>query len=388
MYSRKRVVLLLVSFLMIGILSSCNRKPKKTDIPKEHNVLEVADTSMMVHYDYPATLNGQQVIDIRPKVDGYIEAICVEEGASVKKGQILFRINNPQYEENVRTAQASVKSAEADVYTAKMNINKVTPLVQKDIVSKYELESVQYTLQAKQAALSQAQASLAIAKTNLDYTIVRSPLDGVIGSIPYKVGSLVSSSSNEPLTVLSDINKVYAYFSLNEKQLLSILNDKPGTSLQDKMKQMPNVTLILSDKTEYSEKGKLEMASGLISTETGTASLKAIFANDKHILRSGSSAVVRLPQKIQSALLVPQSATLEVLDKRFVYVVRNDNKVYSTSIRSTASDDGQFLIVTDGLKQGDRIVLDGITALRDSMMIVQKPVSANSIFNQTELQKK
>ena len=172
--------------------------------------------------DYPATIQGQQNIEIRPKIDGYIETIYVDEGATVKKGQLLFRINAPQYEQEVRTAQADIKIAQADVNAAQMQVNKVRPLVEKGIISKYELESAQYTLEARQAALAQAQARLANARTNLSYTSVTSPVNGVVGTFPYKIGSLVSSNTAQPLTTVSNIGNIYAYFSLNEKQSLSI----------------------------------------------------------------------------------------------------------------------------------------------------------------------
>jgi membrane fusion protein, multidrug efflux system len=379
---KKLIIFFIIPLFLTGIFTSCgSKKTQAGNAPaQEYAVLPLVYQIATIHFDYPATIEGQQVIEIRPKIEGYIEAILVSEGASVKKGQLLFRISNPEYEEDIRTAQASIKSAEAEVYTAQMNVNKVIPLVEKDIVSKYELESAKYTLQAKQAALAQAQASLANARTNLGYTLIRSPLNGVIGNIPYKIGALVNSSTTDPLTTLSDISQVYAYFSLNEKQLMTLSGNTPGATLQDKLNHLPNVSLVLADGTEYPEKGKLETASGLISTTTGSASLKAVFSNPKGTIRSGASAIVRMPTTIDSALLIPQSATYEVQNKRFVFVVGNNNKVYSTLVGTTPTDDGQFFIVNNGLSVHDKVVLTGVVSLRDSMQIIPKTAIKDSIF--------
>ncbi|HEY4876173.1 MAG TPA: efflux RND transporter periplasmic adaptor subunit [Puia sp.] len=334
-----------------------------------------------VNADFPATIQGQQIIEIRPKIDGYIDAIYVQEGAAVKKGQLLFRISNPQYEQEVITATASIKSAEADVDASKMQIAKVKPLVEKEIISKYELESAQYTLKSKEAALAQAKAALINAQTNAGYTILRSPANGVIGTIPYKVGALVSSTSAEPLTNLSNIGKVYAYYSLNEKQLLQYFNNTAGSTIQEKINNMLPATLLLADGSVYPEKGKIEMASGMISTETGTATFKAIYENPLGIIRSGASATVRIPTIMDSALVIPQSATYELQDKRLVYILGKDNKVSSIAITANSSDNGQYFIITGGLKPGDIVVLEGLIGLKDNTQIIPKQANVDSVYS-------
>ncbi|HWB23983.1 MAG TPA: efflux RND transporter periplasmic adaptor subunit [Chitinophagaceae bacterium] len=346
----------------------------------DYKVLTLAPQQAKVNADFPATIQGQQVIEIRPKVDGYVETIYVNEGATVKKGQLLFKISNPQYEQDVITANASIKSAEADVDAAKMQVEKVKPLVEKDIVSKYELESAQYTLKAKEAALAQAKASLSNAETNVGYTVLRAPVDGVIGLIPYKVGALVNSSSADPLTTLSNTDKIWAYYSLNEKQLLDFFANIPGQTMQQKVNNMAPATLLLADGTVYPEKGKIEIASGIISTETGSVTFKAIYSNPLGIIRSGASATVRIPRVIDSTLIVPQSSTYELQDKRMVYVVNKDNQVSSVAITSVPSDNGQYFIVTGGLKPGDTVVLEGLIGLRDNMKIIPKQASADSVY--------
>lgn len=261
-----------------------------------------------------------------------------------------------------------------------MQVAKVKPLVEKDIVSKYELQSAQYTLEAKEAALAQAKATLANAQTNVGYTILRSPQDGVIGNIPYKVGALVNSTNTEPLTTLSNISNVYAYYAMNEKQLLQLFASTPGTTIEEKLSKMAPATLLLADGTEYTEKGKVETASGLISTETGTASFKAIYPNPLGIIRSGASATVRIPTTLDSALVIPQAATYELQDKRLVYLLQPGNKVTSVSVTIKPTDDGKYFIVTSGLKAGDAIVLEGLIGLRDNMQIIPKQANADSVY--------
>src|SRR5882757_4230256 len=215
--------------------------------PQPYSVLTLGPRSATIYSDYPATIEGIEIVQIRPMVDGYLEKIYVPEGGNVTKGQLLFQIKNPIYEQNVITARAAIKIAQADVDAAKMDVEKVRPLVEKDIVSKYELESAQYTLQSKMAALDQANASLRNAQTNVGYTTLRSPITGIMGSIPYKIGDLISSSTASPLTSLSKIDQVYAYFALSEKQLLGMSNRIPGVTLQDKLDRLPPVSLLLAD---------------------------------------------------------------------------------------------------------------------------------------------
>ena len=369
--------------LMALLLFSCGGKKnaEKEITLKDYTVLTVTPHAATTYSDFPATIQGEDIVEIRPMVDGYLEAIYIQEGATVTKGQLLFKIKNPQYDQAVITANAAIKIAIADVNAAKMDVEKVRPLVEKDIISKYELESAQYALQSKEAVLAQANAALANAKTNVGYTIIRSPQNGITSSIPYKIGALVSSTTSSPLTTVSKISNVFAYFSLNEKQLLSFSSHVAGNTMQDKLNQLPLVTLLLADGTEYPEKGKLETASGIITTETGTASLKAIFPNPLGIIHSGASATVRIPHTMDSALLVPQSASFEIQNKRFVYTLSAGNRIISTAIVSKPTNNGQFLIVQNGLKTGDRVVLNG-SNLKDSILIIPRCVNADSLYNQ------
>lgn len=368
---------------VLAVFTSCNNHKKEKEgraESNEYSVLTLVPDTVTTFNDFPADIQGEEIIEIRPMIDGYLENIYVPEGATVKKGDLLFKIKNPVYEQAVITARAAIKSAIADVDAAKMDVEKVRPLVENDIVSKYQLKSAQYTLESKEASLAQAEATLANAKTNLGYTLLRSPQNGPIGSIPYKIGALVSSTTTQPLTTLSNTGNVYAYFSVNEKQLLSIYSKIEGNTLQEKLNKLPAVTLILADGTVYPLKGKLETASGFITTETGTASLKATFPNPKGLIRSGASANVRIPRTLDSALMVPQIASYELQNKQFVRMLRPNNMVFSTAIIAKPTNDGQFLIVQSGLKAGDRIVLNGPN-LKDSTVIIPKKAGVESLNN-------
>lgn len=365
--------LLIISLFLAGCKSKENQQDRK-QVPSEYQVMSLALNDVSIHLAFPATIEGQQVIEIRPMISGYIQEIYVNEGDFVKKGQLLFKIKNPQYEQAVITANASIRSAEAAVNTSKMEVEKVKPLVEKEIVSEYKLQSAEYTLQTNEAQLAQAKATLVNAETNLGYTIIRSPESGLIGTFPYKIGALVSSNSSEALTTLSNIESVFAYFSWSEKKLLDFLSSTKGLTMTDKLSNLPPATLILANGAEYPEKGKIEMASGLISTETGAATFKGIFPNTNGLIRSGASAIISIPEQIDSVLVIPQSATYELQDKRFIYTVADNNTVTATNFSYISSDDGKYFYVTKGLNAGDRVVIEGIATLSDGITIIPKMV--------------
>jgi membrane fusion protein (multidrug efflux system) len=369
------------------IFTSCGGKNEKTaqaaaaaSEPQPYPVFEVNTQSTILDSDYPATIQGIENVDIRPKVDGFIERIYVDEGAVVKKGQLLFAINAPQYEQLVRTANAAISSAEADVNAAQLQVNKTKPLVEKDIISKYELESAQLTLQSKRAMLAQAKATLVNAKVNLGYTKITSPVDGVVGTIPFKTGSLVSGTTAQPLTTVSNTAKVFAYFSLNEKQLLDFSNTYKGKTLNEQMKNIPAVGLVLADGSTYAQNGKIESINGQINTNTGSATLRATFPNPISLLKNGASASVRIPQHLEDVILIPQKSTMDMQGKKFVYVLGDSAKVINTEIQVMKMTRGNFYIVTHGLKVGDKVVLEGFQSLRDGTKIKPQEQHRDSVY--------
>jgi len=332
--------------------------------PPEYDVIAVEPRSATLHIDVPASVMGQQNVEIRPMIDGYIEEILVDEGAWVKESQKLFKIKAPQYEQAVRTAEAGIKTAEAAVSSARMSVDKVRPLVERKIISEYELSEAQFTLEARAAELAQARAALANARVNLGYTTVSSPAGGVIGQLPFKVGSLVSGSMEQPLTTVSNIEQVHAYFSVNEKVMLSMTRGLDGSTFQERIQQIPEVLFILADGRTYEHKGQVQSASGLINRETGSTKFRATFPNPKGVLRSGASGLVRIPRTVREALLVPQSATYELQGKRFTYVVQPDNTIRPQEISVRPTPDGRFFVVDNGLARGDRVVLEGVASLK------------------------
>lgn len=370
--------------LMMLVAISCTNKPKSGQAGmagqvKEYPVIAVKPQSTQLFKDYPTKLQGQQTVEIRSKISGYIEQILVDEGAFVHKGQVLFRLNANDVQATVRSAEAQVKVAEADIIAAKVNVEKTKPLVEKNIISKFDLQSVESTLKAKEAQLAQAKANLENANANLQYTRINSPAEGTIGTFPFRVGSLVSSSTAEPLTTVSNTLNMFAYFSFNEKEFLTITKGLEGKNLPEKFAKLPGVSLILADNSVFSQTGRIETASGLIDPQTGAVNVRASFPNPDGLLRSGGSGLVRIPQYIDSAIIIPQKTTYELQGKHFVYVVGDSSKVHNTEIEVLIGNLKDSYVVTSGLKAGDQVVLEGIAALRNGTAIKPKLVETGSL---------
>ena len=331
-------------------------------------VMTVEPTSQELNSAYPATIKGQQDIEIRARVSGYITKLCVDEGAVVHKGQPLFLIDAVPYQKAVQAAEAAVEVAKANVATTQLTVDSKTELHAQNIISDYDLQTAKNSLASAKAALAQAEAQLASARNDLSYTTITSPSDGVVGTIPFRVGSLVGTTTQEPLTVVSDINKMFVYFSMNEKQLLALTRQKDG-SVNSMIGAMPEVQLQLADGTMYPAKGKIETLSGVIDLSTGAVQMRATFPNAQRLLRSGGTGTVLIPSVLDSALLIPQSATYEVQDKKFVYVLGDSSKVKNTEITVFPLDNGKQYVVTSGLKPGEQVVVEGVATLRDVMPI-------------------
>ncbi|WP_228455892.1 efflux RND transporter periplasmic adaptor subunit [Chryseobacterium sp. POL2] len=378
---RRISILMMTSALM---LASCSKEKKqdgqKEVKPQPYEYIVAKSGAADNHTEYPARLEGVENVEIRPKIDGFIENLYVDEGQMVSRGQHLFRIRNPQYEQFVRVAQASVNSAQAAVATAQMQVTKTKPLVDRKIVSAYELQAAQLNLKAAQASLAEQEAQLTNAKVNQGYTIITSPVSGVVGTLPLKAGSYVSASTSQPLTTVSNISKIFAYFSINEKDQLNFLKHSPGASIQEKIKNTPLITLRLSDGSIYNEKGKLESISGLVDPNTGSFSMRATFPNPQGLLRSGYSATIILPNNLEDVIIVPQKATFELQGKIFVYVIGANNKVKSQEIKVTELADGVTYAVESGLKNGDKIVVQGIGILKDDTEVIPKETNLQTVL--------
>jgi len=352
----------------LTLLSACGgNKGNDTGKVPEYAVQELQKTTVHLTTAYPATVKGKQDVEIRPQVSGFITKLCVDEGAAVRKGQVLFIVDPTQYEAAVRTAKALVATAEAAVRTQQMTYDNKKELNKKQIISDYDLAVAENTLAQTKAQLAQAQAQLTTAGQNLSFTQVKSPSDGVINNIPYRVGALVGPSIAIPMTTVSEIDEVYVYFSMTEKELLAMT--KSGSALKEEIGRIPAVSLQLIDGSTYGSEGKVDAITGVIDQTTGSVSIRAIFPNKEHILRSGGTASVLVPYDMEGVISIPQSATVEIQDKKFVYVLQPDNTAKYTEIGIFNLDNGKEYLVTSGLNQGDKIVVEGVQNLKDGRQI-------------------
>lgn len=354
--------------LSAALLTACGSKSSQMpEANKDFAVETVKTTEADLKTSYPATIKGMQDIEIRPKVSGYLTKLLVDEGATVRKSQPLFLIDSEQYQAAVNSAKAQVRVCKANIATQKLTVENKQALFDQKIISSYDLQMAKNTLESYEAQLAAAQASLQSAQDNLRWCTVTSPSDGVVGMIPYRVGSLVSASNAQPLTTVSNISQMYVYFSMTEKQLLGLTREQGGLSAA--ISKMPAVSLVLSDGTEYSQSGVVSTVSGVIDSNTGSVQMRATFDNAGHVLRSGGTGSILIPIHQKDAILIPQKATYEIQNKKFVYVVGADNKVQSREIEVLVQNDGQNYVVSNGLKVGERIVIDGVNRLKNDMQI-------------------
>ena len=332
----------------------------------EYPVETVSTQSAAMQTTYPATINGIQDVEIRPKVSGFLTQINVSEGQTVSAGQVLFVIDNETYQAQVRQAQAAVNTAQSSVNTAKLTFENTKQLHANRVVGDYELQTAENSFLSAQAGLAQAQAALASAKEALSFCYVKSPAAGVVGTLPFKKGALVSASNI--LTHVSDISKMEVYFSLTEKDMLTLSQGEGG--LRGAVDAFPPVKLQLADGSVYGYDGHVVAISGVIDKSTGSVQMKAHFPNPDKLLKSGGSGTIIVPRSADAAIVIPQSVVMEVQDKKFVYLLKDSNKVAYTEITVDPQNDGNNYIVTGGLQVGDKYVTNGITKLSDQMEIV------------------
>lgn len=369
----------LLSIVVYACTSSSAANADNAPMIPSLPVLAVQQMAATVYQEYSTSLEGSKDIEIRPQVEGYIEAIYVDEGARVHKGQILFKINDRTYREQLNSAKANLQTAKANLATAEINVSKIKPLVENNIVSDVQLKSAQAAYNAALAQVEQAKALLGNAAINLSYTLIAAPTDGYVGRIPMKTGSLVGTSTVEPLTVLSELKTVYAYFSLSENEFLQFKEQFSGATVEEKIKQLPPVDLVLPDGTIYPLKGKVEIVSGQFNNTTGSISFRAEFANPNGQLRSGNTGKIRLPLSLPSSVIVPQEATYEMQDKIFAFVVADSNKVASIPIKPGGRTSNYYL-VQDGIKPGSKIVYSGFERLQDGAVIQPQLISLDSLL--------
>ena len=355
--------------LLVGCQSQTPQQGGQTDYP----LLTLKPEDRQLSVKYSAVIEGKQDVEIRPQVSGTITEVCVEEGARVRKGQVLFVIDQVPYQAALKQAEASVATAEANEATAKLTLEGKESIYQDKVISDFELRTARNNYRSAQAALMQAQAELINARNNLSYTEVKSPVDGYAGMTSYRIGALVSSSMTDPLIRVSDNSQMYVYFSMSEKQVLS-LTAQYG-SLDSALLSFPPIQLQLNDGSTYPHTGKIDVISGLIDKTTGTVSLRALFDNQEKRLMSGGSANVVIPYQQQQCIVIPQGGTYEIQNKIFAYKVV-DGKAVSTPIEVFEINDGKEYIVESGLQAGDVIVSEGAGLLKDGTVVSASATAA------------
>lgn len=373
MMNKKKLSSLMLITMLFTIVS-CD-DPVQQRGKKNYKTLTISRSNSSVGNDYTASIRGLQFVDIRPQISGTITKIEINEGAKVKKGQTLFIIDQVPYIAALEIAKANVKSAEAKIATAKINAESSNELFKEDIISDNEQQIVFNTLSSAEANLSLMKAQELNARNNLSYTVIKSPVDGVTSMIPYRVGALVNQSIVEPLVSVTNDETMYAYFSMSESQILSLIRQNGSTD--SLLNNMPEVELILSDGISYQHKGQIDAISGVIEKTTGTVALRAIFNNSEQMLRDGGNGRIVIETKHENVIVIPKVATFEIQNKVFVYKVV-DGKATSIEVGVVSPSNSKEYIITSGLNDGDIIIAEGAGLIREGTPVGNKQISQQS----------
>lgn len=354
--------LLILSFLVMRCSSpqSPNQQARSIHVPS----VKVIKRNINAYKSYPASIEGVINSQVRAKVSGYIVEVLVDEGQEVKKGQTLFNLETQALSEDANAARAAVNAAQLEV-------DKLIPLVKKGIIS-------QVQLQTAEANLARTKSTLSSITANINYGNIKSPIDGVVGTINYRKGSLVSPADQQPLTTVSSINQVYAFFALNEKEYLEFLQQTEGSKLSERIKNLPEVSLELVNGKTYSQKGKVETISGQIDPNTGTVSFRAVFDNPRQLLTNGNSGTIKIPLTYTDALVIPAMSTFEQQGSKFVFLISAEGKTVSRKIE-IADEAKDFVVVRSGLKAGDVIVAKGVAKVRNNMQVETHELAMDSV---------
>jgi membrane fusion protein (multidrug efflux system) len=337
---------------------------------------------MMTYQHYPASVEGMTNVEIRPQVEGILQKIYADEGSYVTKGQALFKIDEAPFRARLSQALAQMHAAEGAVAQANLEVVKLTPLVENNVVSDHQLKVAKAAYQVAVSNLQQAKAMVATARIDLGYTLIKAPLNGYISRLLRKQGSLIGPQDAQPLTLLSDVHQVHVYFALAETDFIRFKNQYGGASLKEKIAQLPLISLILSDQSTYTSPGKIDMVDGQFDRTTGSIVLRASFPNIGGVLRSGNTGKVRLPLAHTNIAVVPQAATVELQDKVFVFVLNDSNKVMRQPIEIVGRSGTDYL-VQGGVRSGDRIVTEGLDHLQEGQVIQPQPMKNRSVASIT-----
>jgi membrane fusion protein (multidrug efflux system) len=372
-----------IASVLYGCYSS-SRKPEHQMPPPPLPVISVSTASATAFHEFPASLEGSVNVEIRPQVEGYLEKIYVDEGAYVTAGQLLFKIDPRVYNQQLNNAKSNLRAAEANMERAKVEVDRLTPLVENNVISEVQVKTAKATYDATKATVEQSRAMVGNAQINVGYTHIKAPVSGYIGRIPFKMGSLVGKGEDQPLTTLSQVNEMYAYFSMSEPDFIDFKNRYQGNTLEEKIKHVPAVELVLPNDSVYTQKGKIELVEGQFDKTVGAINFRASFPNPSRTLRTGNTGKIRLPQMFASVLIVPQEATFEIQDKIFVYTVADSNKIVTKPI-TVSGRTSNYYYVSNGVNAGERIVLSSqstllMGGLRDGMPITPQMISTDSLL--------
>jgi membrane fusion protein (multidrug efflux system) len=362
--------------IFTGACSNTNNTTTEAENANEYPVTEVHTANLVTQLEYVADIQAVQNVEIRARVEGYLEKIYVDEGKPVNKGQPLFQINDEEYQAALNSAKANLKSAEAEKKTAEVELERVKLLVNKNVIAKTELDLAEAKLDIAIAKIEQAKAQEIAAAVKQSNTLIKSPFNGVIDRIPFKLGSLISAGTL--LTTISDVDAVNVYFKVSEIEYLDYFKGKKNDSLFNQL-----VELELADGSNFSAKGKIETMESEFEPGTGALAVRARFNNKDHLLKHGSTGKIRIKQMLNNARLIPQKSVVEVQDKNYVFVIDKNNMAVMKSFVSAARY-GDYYIVQSGLAPGDVIVYEGVQSIREGSIIKPKKVSTNEVYRLNE----
>ena len=369
----KRSVLL---FAILLIASACKNPDKETEQPTpsvEAEILTLQPTDAVIDQTFPASLQGKDNVQLRPQISGYIDKIFVDEGAFVRAGQPLFRINASVYREQKNTALASLAMAKSQLASAKLELDKYKVLTDNKVVADFQFKKAKTNYENAKAAVTQQQTLVASADVNLGFSVVKAPVSGYIGRIPNRLGALVGPNDAQPLTTLSQVNEIYAYFSLPENEILKINATRPGANLLEKLKSFRDIILLLADGKPYNHPGKIDMMDGQFDATTGSVTLRASFPNPESLLRTGNTGRIVMQSTEQNVFKIPLLATYEIQDKLFVGLLNNKNKMERVALKNYIKS-GDFYILKSGFKSGDRIIANELSGVPENSIIQPKKV--------------
>lgn len=376
----KLIRLIIPAIASVALISCGGEKQQQGGGVPEYPVIEVTTGDYTGYQDYPTKIEGIQNIQIRAKVSGYVDDILVDEGETVKRGQVLFQLETASLSQDAEAARSAIETAKSQVEAAQLEVEKLQPLVKKEVISEMQLATAKADLNSAKAQLKQAKSNYQSITANVGYAKIISPVNGVVGKINLREGSLVGPTTTQALTTVANISRVYAYFSLNEREFLDLTKKLDGKTLTDKLVKMPAVSLQLANGSDYEHKGTIDASTGNIDPETGAIQLRAIFDNPNRILRNGSSGIISVPQEYKNEIAIPALSTFERQGKRLTYVINGGDSLRSRPVE-VQDEVGKYFIISRGLSSGDRILAKGVGKVRSGAQIKPVIVPMDSIVN-------